>query len=153
MDSSSPEWFTLLQTLGIIASVLFTAHALRKAEQQRRIANYIELVRGHRDIWSMMIQNKGLQRVTEEDLDLEEYPVSVEERFFVTFIIFHLSVAFLMRTHNAAYPIEHLRKDVGIFLSLPIPSRVWKDIRPYQNHEIVSFVEDSLRFSGNATQS
>src|SRR5258708_7781649 len=46
------NWFTLLQSVGIIGGLLLTTSALNSDARTRRVANLIEITRGHRDIWS-----------------------------------------------------------------------------------------------------
>ena len=73
------HWFDLVQSVGIIASLLFSAYTTRKDERARRIGNLIAVNDEYRHIWREFYGQPGLSRVLKHDVDLGREPISDEE--------------------------------------------------------------------------
>ncbi|HEY3489579.1 MAG TPA: hypothetical protein VGK27_05585 [Candidatus Deferrimicrobiaceae bacterium] len=139
----STNWFSVIQTLGIMSSLLFTAHTLRSNNKSQRIANLFQITQYHRDMWANTFEHPELQVIFDPAVDLSRRQVTREERIFVTMMILHLNATFEAIEANAIAPIDGLRKDIVDFFSLPIPRVIWNDIRKYQNKRFVKFVQTS----------
>lgn len=139
------HWFDLLQTVGIVGSLLLATYTTRKDERARRIGNSIAINEQYREIWKEVFQHPKLGRVIAKDADVAKQPVSVEEELFVTMIITHLSTIFRAWKHGEFVELEGLQKDVQGFFTLPIPKIVWEEFKPVQDRRFVVFVEKSLR--------
>ena len=138
------NWFVLLQSLAIIASLLFTGISLRRDVKGRRIANLIDLTAGHRDIWAQFDRRPALARVLNPKADLTGKAVTDSERIFVTLIILHLSSVYHALENALSVTPEGLREDVKSLFSLPIPKAVWEKIKNLQDREFVKFVDGCL---------
>lgn len=135
------NWFSLLQSLGIIASLLFTAVSMRKETASTKVANLMAITQGHREIWGQLYDKPELSRVLNPNADLRHSPVQECEEVFVRSIILHLNSSYqAIRSELISEP-QGLVKDVQWFFSLPIPANVWRKIRPFQNTAFVDFVE------------
>jgi hypothetical protein len=139
------NWFVLLQSVGIIAGLVFTGVTLRLDVKSRRVSNLIELTEGHRDIWSQFYRRPELARVLNPHVDLSSAPVTEEERIFVSFLILHLSSTYHALHHGLTMDPEGLRQDIRRFFSLPIPHAVWEKVHALQDRAFVKFVEACLR--------
>src|SRR5258708_5149420 len=84
------NWFVLLQSLGIVGGLLFTAVSLRIDTKVRRVGNLISVTHEHRDIWTQLYQRPELWRVLEQNVDLRKEPLTNEEELFVNLLILHL---------------------------------------------------------------
>src|SRR4051812_13568852 len=98
-DMDFPLWLTanafdLLNALGIVGSLLFTAHSLRSETKTRRIANLLSITEAHRNIWKEHFKNPHLARVLSPQADLSKEPVTPDEEIFVNLVIQHLGVVF-----------------------------------------------------------
>src|ERR1044072_173514 len=91
LDWLQGNWFTLLQSAGIIGSLLFTGVSLRMDAKVRRVGNLLRMTEGHRNIWSELYVRPELARVTNGSVDLAKEPVTNLEELFVSFLILHLS--------------------------------------------------------------
>jgi len=138
------NWFDLLQSVGIIASLLFTASSLRSEMQTRRVANLFSITENHRSIWTEIHKRPALERVLNPQVEIRALEITQEEELFVNFVIFHMNAVFYARKVGLLFELEGLRQDIGYFLSLPIPNAIWKKSKVLQNEEFVSFVEDCL---------
>jgi len=138
------NWFGLLQTVGIVGSLLLAAYTTRKDERARRVGNSIAVNEQYRQIWRQLFEHPKLSRVLAKDIDLEKEPVSTEEELFVTMLIQHLSTVYRATKHGEFVKLEGLQRDVEESFSLPIPKAVWEKIKPFQDKDFVAFVERCL---------
>ena len=138
------NWFTLLQSIGIVGGLLFTAAALRLDAKTRRIANLIEITKQHREIWTELYRLPELARVSDGAVDLTEKPLKVEEELFIGLLILHLNSAYHAMKDGVFTKPDGLRKDVQQFFSRPMAKVVWEKVKPLQDVEFVRFVEACL---------
>lgn len=139
------NWFELLQTAGIIASLLFSAYSMRRDEQGRRIGNLTAIKQDYIQIWNQLYTSPELARVLDKNADLGRNPVSTAEWLFVKMLIVHLdSVHRAMRT-GLFVTLDGLEKDMRDFFASPIPKVVWRELRPFQDQQFVRFVEGIIR--------
>ena len=138
------NWFTLLQSIGILAGLLFNAMALRADTKSRRATNLITFTAHHRELWSRFAGDPGLARVLDPNADLEGRPLTQAEELFTRDLILHLNSAFHAMDEGLLIAMEGLPGDVRGFFSLPIPQAVWDGLRPLQDREFVRFVESLL---------
>jgi hypothetical protein len=146
-DMVLPPWLTenafeLLNALGIVGSLLFTAHSLRSETKTRRVANFLAITEAHRNIWKEHFKNPHLARVLSPQADLTKEPITSEEEIFVNLVIQHLGVVFQSTKDELMINLEGLRRDVASFFSLPIPATVWEKLKMMQNHRFVAFVDE-----------
>jgi hypothetical protein len=87
------NWFTLLQSLGIIAGLTFTAVSFRMDTRSRRTAHLFTVTEHYRAIWSAMYERPNLSRVLSDSVDLVRVPITAEEELLVRMLIFHLAWA------------------------------------------------------------
>jgi hypothetical protein len=138
------HWLDLVQSIGIVGGLLFSAYTTRKDERARRISNSIAINEQYRDIWKEMYDRPELSRVLSKDANVEQMPVSRQEELFVTTLILHLSTVYRAIKHGEFVKLEGLQKDVEAFFSLPIPQAVWRKIKPLQDRNFVRFIEEIL---------
>jgi hypothetical protein len=77
---TAEHWFDLIQTVGIIAGLLFTAYAALREERATKIAILIAANEQYRDIWQELFKNPRLSRVLEKEVDLNKESISAEEK-------------------------------------------------------------------------
>lgn len=138
------NWFTLLQSTGIVGSLLFTAYTIRQDNRSQRVANLLTVTQHHRDIWSEAYQRPDLHRVLADSINVDREPVTPAEELFVRLLILHLSGVFLAGDNRELFGIQGLQADVQWFFSLPVPTTVWNKFRRFQDAKFVAFVEASL---------
>lgn len=144
-DWIAGHWFDLLQTVGIIGSLLLAAYTAWKDDRARRIGNSIAINDQHRRIWKDIYEHPQLARVLEKDADVAETPVSLGEELFVTSIVAHLSTVFRAMKHGEFVKLEGLQNDVREFFALPIPKAVWEKLKPFQDANFAKFIETALK--------
>ena len=83
------HWFDLLQTVGIVGGLLFTARTTLKDDRSRKIANLIAIKQQYREIWKELYDRPQLGRLLEKGVNLNTHPISTEESLFVKLLILH----------------------------------------------------------------
>ncbi len=140
--------FTLLQSAGIIGSLLFTGLQLNLDARARRVENRLKLTQNHREIWRAFSTDPALVRVLDNEVDLESEPVTEQERSFVTSIILHMNSAFTAYEEGMAPVPEGFTLDVAELFAKPIPSAIWKQDRRFRDKAFCEFVQASIDRAG-----
>jgi hypothetical protein len=138
------HWFDLLQTVGIIGGLLFTAYTVRKDERARQIGNLIAIKQQNREIWKELYERPKLVRVLSKEVDLNREPISTEEWLFVKFLILHLDTVHRAMKAGMFVELEGLQKDIKDFFSSPIPRAIWEKLKWLQDDDFVKFVHGCL---------
>ena len=140
-DFIGHSWFIFLQSVGIIASLLFTGLSLRIDAKVRRASNLLIITEQHRGIWSQLYRRPELSRVLDDKADLKQMPVTEVEELFVTLLILHLSSVYHVMSDHLVIKPEGLREDISSFFVLPIPQNVWEKVKMFQDRDFVEFVD------------
>ena len=135
------NWFDLLQSVGIIGSLLFTAISLRIDAKVRRVGNLFEVTKQHREIWTALYSRPDLKRVVDASADPSGHSVTDEEELFVNLLILHLASNYQAAKAGMFMLPAELTADIAAFFSLPIPHAVWDKMKSFQDREFVAFVE------------
>lgn len=141
MGGEEFHWIDIINALGVIGGLLFTAHSLRSETKTKRIANLIAITENHREIWIEYGKNRNYQRVLDPGAEPGRQRVTPEEHLFVTLVILQMSTVYEATKDHLFIELEGLRKDIGWFLSLPIPLVVWEQSKGVQNKDFVDFAE------------
>lgn len=138
------NWFTLLQTVGIVGGLLFTAVSVRQSTKARRASDLLSLTQQHRELWAEVYTRGGLERIFAEEADLVGNPVTVAEDRFLNQVIVHFQTGWELSRNGFLLPKMAIEKDVRSFFSLPLPRFVWKQSREGRDPEFVRFIEEAL---------
>ena len=141
----SQNWFDLFSSAGIIGGLWFTAVSLHSETKTRRVANLLTITANYREVWKEFFHSQELARVIEPSADVAKKPVTPAEKYFVNMVISHTSSMYEALKDELVIKQEGLRRDVGSFLSLPIPQAVWEKTKIFQNADFVAFMEKCRR--------
>src|SRR6185436_2536598 len=117
------HWLDLLQSIGIVAGLLFTVHTIRTDARSRRIANVIAFAAQHREIWKQMYERPELARVLQDNVDLIRKPVTNNERLFAKLLILHLDSVHRVIKEDMFVNLSGLQKDIRMSFAMPILRR------------------------------
>jgi hypothetical protein len=145
------NWFSLLQSIGIIGGLLFAAVSFREAARARRGSDLLALTKQHQELWSEVHRRPDLARIVEEEMDLVSHPISRAEREFLILILSHCNTAWHLSRDGAVLPLKALARDVGTFFRLPIPNRVWSENKASHDPQFVEFMESCLTKCAGST--
>jgi hypothetical protein len=140
------NWFSLLQSGGIIGSLLFTGLALRLDAKERHTSHELAVTQAHRELWTNLYKRPVLSRVLDPNADLARRPVTHEEEMFILLLVVHLKTSLeVLKSGRRPKPDDGLHKDIRWFFSLPVPKAVWEQAKARQEAEFVRFVEACCR--------
>jgi hypothetical protein len=140
----SIDWFSLLQTIGIVGGLLLTAYSMLDSSRVRKVDTLINLTEQHRSIWLKLFDTPALKRVLEEKPDLTKHPITDDEMLFVNLVILHLTTV-LTAIRKGIFPKPAGQDaDLKYFFSLPIPNAAWTQTKAFRDPETVRYVEKLL---------
>lgn len=140
----SENWFLLLQGLGIVGGLVYTALSLRADVRARRTSDFLALAEHHRELWREIQQRPELARVLRVEVDLTDGPLTPAEEDFLNLVIVHFNTGWLMASEGALLTLEGVARDVRTFFSLPLPRAVWNRTTDGRDPRFVDFVEACL---------
>ena len=139
------NWFTLIQTAGIIGSLLFGAFAARREAKAREFENHLKITALHRELWSGVTNNPSLARVVEQNPDIVRSPITLAEQEFLNLAINHFQTGWRFAKSGSLVGLDEMTSDVRNFFSLPLPRAIWEKSKSYRNPRFVGFVESALK--------
>lgn len=139
------NWFTILNSVGIVGGLVFTAISLRSETKTRKIANLLTMTANHREVWKDFSHRSELARVVDPSIDIRKLSITAQEQEFVNMVILHVSSVYEALNDGLMIKQEGLQRDVKSFFSLPIPQAVWEKMKIFQNEDFVAFVEKCRR--------
>ena len=140
------NWFPVLQGVGIIGGLLFTALSIRRDTKARRSTDLLALAQQHRDLWSETYKNPELGRILAPTVDLMARKISIAEKEFLNVVFVHFYTGWLLAKQGelALIPMEAVEADIRGFFVLPIPQKVWNETRSNRDPKFVEFVSQCL---------
>lgn len=139
------NWFSLVETAGLMASLLFSTAAFRNSTKVRRTEVALALSNAHRDIWRALSSDSELARVLDSMADLDSRPVTLKEEQFVLSVIVHLSTVVESIREGALSLPSGFEADIREFFALPVPKRVATTALDYQSPILQRFLRPFLK--------
>jgi len=134
------NWFTLIQTAGVIGGLFYSSTALLLDARVRRTEVILALTEAHREIWERLIEQPELTRILDPDADIRTSPPTHAERRFVLLVILHLDSVRIAIKERAYAASPGMREDLREFFALPIPGAIANSALPYQDSEFQEFL-------------
>ena len=138
------EWFTLVQSIGIIGGLWMTTATLRGNSRSRRISDSLVLSQQHRDLWKEVHRRSDLQRLFAKEVDLVAQPIAIAEEEYLNLVIVHFQTTWMIAKEGSRDGLDALASDTRAFFSLPIPRRVWERTKGERPSRFVKFIDASL---------
>ena len=139
------NWFSLLQSCGIVLGLLYTAIILIRDAKDRRRSDVLALMEQHRELWSEVHRRPDLQRVLAGAADLVANPITVAEQEFLNLVIIHFHTGWQLARDETVVTLKTLKADARNFFNLPIPKSVWEQTRHTRDPKFMKFIEGCLR--------
>lgn len=133
-----------MQSVGIVAGMVFTTVALRREARERRAAHLVELTDLHRQLWLETSRRPELARLLSPAPELPPGPVTAAEELFVNLLIVHLSTVWELVRQDSVVSQDAVKRDVRAFFALPVPRAVWERTKAVRDRDFVRFVESCL---------
>jgi hypothetical protein len=137
------NWFSLIQSIGIVAGLFFTGVTLRHDLRARRVSQYLTLANQHRHLWSALYRHPKLTRLTDPDRDISKDPVSKSEQAYLKLVFVHFHTGWLVAREGSLTPLSTLALDVALFVNLPAPANAWSREKAEFESSFVNFMEEA----------
>jgi len=139
------NWFQVVQTVGIMCGLWFTAASFRQAAKAKEAKNILALSEQHRALWSEARQREELLRVFQAESIVLNSPITTAEEVFLNEVIVHYESGWQMAKAGTVLTLKSLAADIQGFFNLPLPRAVWEKTKKFRNPKFVRFVEDAMR--------
>lgn len=139
------HWFDLVQSLGIVGSILLTTAALRSQARGQRLGHYLTLVADHRELWTEAHRRPDLSRIFRDDVNLSVAPMTTAEEEFLNLAIEHFATGWLMAKGTRLLSLNGLAADAATFFSRPLPRNAWERTRHARDPQFVKFIDRALK--------
>ena len=138
------NWFSLVQTVGIMGTLWMAATAARRDAKAREIENLLKIAEHHRELWNEARQRPALERIFRQDADVLSKPATVAEEEFLNLAIVHFQTGWRLAKSGGVTTISEWVADTRDFFSLPLPRAIWEKTKSSRNRRFVRFVERAL---------
>lgn len=138
------NWFSTLQTLGIVGGLSFNAYGLFMNSRIRKVDTLINITQQHRAIWLKFIDSPNLKRILQAKVDLKKTPVTDDEMMFVNLAILHLTTVLIAVEKGIFGKPSGFDEDIQDFFALPIPKAVWLRTKEFRDQHITDYVQSLL---------
>ena len=85
------NWFSLAQTLGILAGFMVASRSLSLESRARQAEIFLELNQSHREIWENLVSTPELGAVLDPTRRVSEHPSGPSEERLVLLVVLHTS--------------------------------------------------------------
>lgn len=138
--------FSLIQTIGIVASLFFTSISLCRDLRARRISDQLTLNQQHRELWSEVNHRPELARALQPDFDPLKTPITLAEEQFLRLVFVHFQNGWLVIKEGSLTTVAALERDTSNFFKLPGPRFVWDQVKNTHDINFVTFVNKCIQF-------
>ena len=149
MDSFLPwlneNWFSLIQSIGIVAGLLFTGVTLKHDLRARRVSQYLTLATQHRHLWSALYRHPKLARLMDPKRDIAKEPVTKSEQAYLKLVFVHFHTGWIVAREGSLTPLSTLASDAAVFFNLPAPADAWTAEKNGFESTFVLFMENACR--------
>src|ERR1035437_6916398 len=123
-----------------------TGYNTNSETKTRRVANLLPIIANYLRSGKNSSVLRDWPRVIDPVANVAKQPVTPAEEFFVSLVISHTSsVVYEAIKDKLLTKQEGLRRDVGLFFSLPVPKAVWQRTKLLQNLDFAAVIESSLK--------
>jgi hypothetical protein len=143
MHSLAANWFNVIQTLVLVATLTVAISALRSSERATKGSNRLAIVANNRQIWGQLTTNYRLQSVMRPTMEPSGH-VTESEFNFINQCIGQAAIVFDLVQMGGIGPIEGARRDIHDTFNLPAFKAVWEINKPYRDVAFVEYIESCL---------
>lgn len=132
--------FPLIQTLGVVGGLFYAGKSFELDRRTRRVEIQLSLTEAHRDLWQNLLEHPGLGRILDPEANLENHPITPEERRFVILLFNHIAAVHKAIEEKAYDATPGMDQDIAELIRLPIPGQIADEILPYQSHSFQRYL-------------
>lgn len=141
----------MLQSVGIIGGLLFTAKTIRDdtkcrcdAIKERKVSNILAFAARHQSLWSDLNQREELKRILQEQDDFLIGGVTPAEVGYLRQQAVQFEAGWEIAALTQPEGLELLALDTANFFSRPLAHLVWEKVKIFRNPRFVELVEAAM---------
>jgi len=138
------EWFSLIQTAGVVGGLVFTGVTISRDAKAKEAANLLAFAERHRLFWSEPLERPELRRIFSDRADLSENPITQAEEVFLNLAFVQYEAGWRIAKSVDQNDLKPLKADVRKFFTLPLQRVVWNKTKDFRNPKFVRFVGRTL---------
>ncbi len=142
---ATDNWFSLVQTLGIVGGLWLTASSANREAKAREIQNLLTLSEHHQKLWMEFVGREDLEKIFDPAAGTQPPLATIAEKEYLNSVIVHFQTGWWIARSGGITPLEEIRRDARSFFSLPLPRAVWEETKATRNQQFVRFVENALK--------
>ncbi|MDR3562008.1 MAG: hypothetical protein P4N59_11320 [Negativicutes bacterium] len=146
------EWFSVVQTVGVVGGLIFTGITIGRDAKAKEVANALAFAERHRQFWSEAIERPELHRVFVENADLGKEPMTAAVEIFLNLAFVQYETGWLIAKKIDSSDLKPLKSDVRKFFALPLPHAAWEKNSDCHHPRFVRFVARAIDAGGPLTQ-
>lgn len=139
------QWFSLVQSLGILGGLVFAGLSSRHEAATREVTSLLTMAEQHRQLWTEASRRPELARLFQEEVDLVACPITRAEEEFLNVMIVHYNTGWELAGRGETVSIKALKIDAKGVFSLPIPKAVWKQTKHLKDPRFARFIDELLQ--------
>lgn len=139
------QWFSLAQSLGIIAGFVVASRALSLDSRYRRAELHFMMTASHREIWEHYVNKPSLASTLDPARNIVVHPPLPSEERFVLLVLLHTATVFHAVELNALNQWPGWHADVKALFSLPVPGAVARRFLEFQEPAFRQFLNGLLK--------
>jgi hypothetical protein len=129
----------IIHIIVIIASFCVVSYQLHKNCIQMKSQNYLKIVKSHRDIWTLALDDKEFLSVFDA---ANTNDLSEKEKVFLRLLFIHLESFFELSRRDNVIPIEKTKFDIRDSFASERVKKFWESHRKYANEDFAKFVDE-----------
>jgi hypothetical protein len=126
-----------------VTSVWMGIRSSRTAGRAASVSTLLTLTASHRDVWRQFADRPELRHAL--DWEARQEDMTEDEQQWLRELILHIAASFEAERLGILPRLEGLDADIRQLLAKPLPRAVWRQLRPYQNHAFVRYIDSQLR--------
>lgn len=130
------NWADPSSAIAAIVSTLLAASGLASDKREKKAEFQFFVDQSYERVWSKHNENPALWRITQDCIDLEKNPVTLEEERFILLLLNHVTSTLKAIRFGVYDKPDQIEEDILSFFAKPIPMSVALKHKSLQTNEI-----------------
>ena len=130
--------------LGGLLSAVIAITSFYSAKNSEKIDSQFSVDESYERVWSKHNGNPELKRVTLDDVDLKNEPVTLEEERFILLLLNHVTSTIKAIKGGKYEKPDGMELDIQTFFKKPIPNAVARKFFDMQSKDVQALLEQTI---------
>jgi len=138
------NWFNVVQTVFLILGFGLAAKSYSDDNKSRKVGHLLKLGRHYQKIKDALIERPELKNVFKKK-PTGGTTVSPTERYYIQQTIMHIYTVYMAIQLGQLESFKGIEDDIKRYLKLPLPKKVWNEVKKFQDGEFVAYIDALLK--------